>query len=117
MKQYYLFVFFSILFAGTIKSQSNKISEGPFSQLIIRGVILINGNGAPPIGPVDITVENDKIKAITVVGYPGVAIQESRRPILNNEGKESDATGMYILPGFIEMHGHIGGDGHGADWE
>ena len=117
MKQYYLFVFFSILFAGTIKSQSNKISEGPFSQLIIRGVILINGNGAPPIGPVDITVENDKITAITVVGYPGVAIQESRRPILNNEGKEIDATGMYILPGFIDMHGHIGGDAQGADWD
>ena len=117
MKQYYLFVFFSILFAGTIKSQSNKTAEGPFSQLIIRGAILINGNGAPPIGPVDITVENDRITAITVVGYPGVAIQESRRPFLNNEGKEIDATGMYILPGFIDMHGHIGGDSQGADWD
>ena len=51
MKQFYLFVIFSILFAGTIKSQSNKAAEGPFSQLIIRGVTLINGNGAPPIGP------------------------------------------------------------------
>ena len=106
MKQFFLFVFFSILFTGTIKSQ-----------LIIRGATLINGNGAPPIGPVDITVENDKITAITVVGYPGVAIQESRRPILNNEGKEIDATGMYILPGFIDMHGHIGGDAQGADWD
>ena len=117
MKQFYLFIIFSILFAGTIKSQSNKAAEGPFSQLIIRGVTLINGNGAPPIGPVDITVENDKITAITVVGYPGVAIEESRRPILNNEGKEMDATGMYILPGFIDMHGHIGGDAQGADWD
>lgn len=117
MKQFFLFVFFSILFTGTIKSQSNKASEGPFAQLIIRGATLINGNGAPPIGPVDITVENDKITAITVVGYPGVAIEESRRPILNNEGKEIDATGMYILPGFIDMHGHIGGDAQGADWD
>ena len=117
MKQFYLFIIFSILFAGTIKSQSNKAAEGPFSQLIIRGVTLINGNGAPPIGPVDITVENDKITAITVVGYPGVAIEESRRPILNNDGKEIDATGMYILPGFIDMHGHIGGDAQGADWD
>jgi imidazolonepropionase-like amidohydrolase len=117
MKQFFLFVFFSILFTGTIKSQSNKAAEGPFSQLIIRGATLINGNGAPPIGPVDITVENDKITAITVVGYPGVAIEESRRPILNNEGKEIDATGMYILPGFIDMHGHIGGDAQGADWD
>ena len=117
MKQFFLFVFFSILFTGTIKSQSNKAAEGPFSQLIIRGATLINGNGAPPIGPVDITVENDKITAITVVGYPGVAIEESRRPILNNEGKEIDATDMFILPGFIDMHGHIGGDAQGADWD
>jgi len=36
-------------------------SEGPFKQLIIRGVTLINGNGAPPIGPVDIVVENKLI--------------------------------------------------------
>ena len=28
-------------------------AEGPFDQLIIRGVTLINGNGAPPIGPVE----------------------------------------------------------------
>ena len=117
MKQFYLFVIFSILFAGTIKSQFNKTAEGPFSQLIIRGAILINGNGAPPIGPVDITVENDKITAINVVGYPGVAIEESRRPVLNNDGKEINATGMYILPGFIDMHGHIGGDAQGADWD
>ena len=34
-----------------------QLSEGPFEQLIIRGVTLINGNGAPPIGPVDVVVE------------------------------------------------------------
>lgn len=111
------FLFILLLIFGSIYVTSQELSEGPFSQLIIRGVTLINGNGAPPIGPVDITVENDKITAITVVGYPGVAIEESRRPILNNEGKEIDATGMYILPGFIDMHGHIGGDAQGADWD
>ena len=34
--------------------------EGPFKQLIIRGATLINGNGAPPIGPVDVVVEDNK---------------------------------------------------------
>ena len=43
---------------------SNAAAEGPFNQMIIRGAILINGNGAPPIGPVDITIENDKITGI-----------------------------------------------------
>ncbi|NBR73732.1 MAG: amidohydrolase, partial [Flavobacteriia bacterium] len=32
-------------------------------------------------------------------------------------GKEIDATGMYLLPGFIDMHGHIGGGAQGADWD
>ena len=92
-------------------------SEGPFKQLIIRGVTLINGNGAPPIGPVDIVVENNIIKKITVVGYPGVKIDPKNRPKLNASGKELDANGMFLLPGFIDMHGHIGGEAQGADWE
>lgn len=91
--------------------------EGPFSQLIIRGVTVINGDGAPPIGPVDIVVENNVIKNIRVVGYPGVPINPERRPKLDPGGKELDASGMYLLPGFVDMHGHIGGNAQGADWE
>ena len=103
----------TFFFSQLIFSQS----EGPFNQLIIRGVTLINGNGAPPIGPVDIVVENNIIKKITVVGYPGVKIDPKNRPKLNASGKELDATGMFLLPGFIDMHGHIGGEAQGADWE
>mgnify|MGYP006098241729 FL=1 len=81
--------------------------EGPFNQLIIRGATLINGNGAPPTGPVDVTIEKNKIVSIKNVGYPGLKINENRRPKLKNGGKEIDAHGMYLLPGFIDMHGHI----------
>ncbi len=95
----------------------NPMSEGPFDQLIIRGVTLINGNGAPPRGPVDIVVENNKITKIQVVGYPGVAIDDAKRPQLTANGKELDCTGMYLLPGFIDMHGHIGGIAQGADYD
>ena len=52
--------------------------EGPFNQLIIRGVTLINGNGAPPTGPVDVIVEKNKIVSIKNVGYPGLKINENR---------------------------------------
>ena len=62
-------------------------------------------------------VENNKIVNIQVVGYPGVEIDESKRPKLKAGGKELDANGMYVLPGFIDMHAHIGGTGQGADWE
>jgi hypothetical protein len=93
----------------------SPMSEGPFPQLIIRGVTLINGNGAPPISPVDIVVENNIIKKIQVVGYPGVAINEGKRPKLAAGGKELNCEGMYLLPGFVDMHGHIGGNSQGAD--
>jgi len=91
--------------------------DGPHNQLIIRGVTLINGNLAPPRGPVDIVVEGDRIKSINVVGYPGVEIKEDSRPQLKAGGKELDCTGMYLLPGFVDMHGHIGGKSQGADAE
>ena len=96
---------------------SAQLSEGPFEQLIIRGVTLINGNGAPPIGPVDVVVEKNIIREVSVVGYPGVKIDPKKRPELRNGGKEIDAHGMYLLPGFIDMHGHIGGVAQGADWD
>src|SRR6056297_3028815 len=52
--------------------------EGPFEQLILRGGILVNGAGAPPIGPVDIVIENKRIAEIAMVGAPGVDKQRSR---------------------------------------
>jgi len=98
----------------SILGQSNE-GDGPFSQLIIRGVTLINGNGAPPMGPVDIEVINNRIESIKVVGYPGVAIKDSDRPQLKEGGKELNCEGNYLLPGFVDMHGHIGGKAQGAE--
>ncbi len=91
------------------KAPEIKEGDGPYTQLIIRGIMLIDGTGAPPIGPVDIVVKQNRIAQIQTVGYPGVAINNERRPKLEAGGKELDCTGMYLLPGFIDMHGHIGG--------
>lgn len=104
-----LCAFFSLSFGQSTSG------DGPHSQLIIRGVTLINGNGAPPRGPIDIVVENNIIKDIRVVGYPNVPINQKRRPQLKKGGKELDATGMYLLPGFVDAHAHIGGVAQGAD--
>lgn len=108
---------FLLLFQFLLSYGQEKMSEGPFPQLIIRGVTLINGNGAPPRGPIDIVVENNKIVKIQVVGYPGVKIEDSKRPKLKPGGKELDCNGMYLLPGFVDMHGHIGGIAQGADYD
>lgn len=88
---------------------------GPFDRLIIRGATLIDGTGAPPIGPVDIVIEKNRIKEIVRVGHPGVPIREERRP--KDATYELDAHGMYVLPGFVDMHAHIGGVAQGTPAE
>ena len=111
-----LLLFTILLFEyGLLFAQTQ--GEGPYTQLIIRGVTLINGNGAPPVGPLDIVVENNRITDIKSVGYPGVPIESSKRPVLKTGGRELNAEGMYLLPGFVDMHGHIGGEAQGADPE
>lgn len=87
--------------------------EGPFPRLIIRAAILIDGSGAPPTGPVDVVIEGNRITQIATVGYPGVPIT-GRRPEARPGDKEIDATGMVLLPGFVDMHGHIGGVSQGT---
>lgn len=94
-----------------------KEGEGPYSQLIIRNVTVIDGTGAPPFGPADIVIERNRIVSVTAVGYPGVPVKDGRRPKRKEGGKEMDGKGMYVLPGFIDMHGHIGGAAQGTPAE
>jgi hypothetical protein len=112
-----LLVFPVFVFAQIKKAPETKDGDGPWDQLIIRGVILVNGTGSPPVGPVDIVIEKNRIKRVAIVGSPGVAINESRRPKLAEGGKELNCEGMYLLPGFIDMHGHIGGAEQGTPAE
>ena len=81
--------------------------EGPFERLIIRGATLIDGTGAPPIGPVDIVIEGNRIVEVQSVGYPGLPINEERRP--TGATREIDAHGSYVMPGIVDMHTHTGG--------
>lgn len=109
------FLLLGLFLLGTSLYGQQAFSEGPFNQLIIRGATLINGNGAPPIGPVDIVIEKNRITRVANVGFPGVAIQADKRPKLQPGGREIQADGMYVLPGFVDMHGHIGGSAQGAE--
>lgn len=94
-----------------------KEGKGPFTRLILRGLTLINSTGAPPYGPVDIVIEGNRIAEIKMVGYPGVAIEEKSRPKVNAGDEVMDCSGMYALPGFVDMHGHIGGKSQGTPSE
>ena len=104
-------------FAQIPKAPLKNEGDGPYTQLILRGVIMINGTGAPAMGPVDIVIEKNRIVQIANVGNPGVAINPNNRPKLKEGGKEMNLEGHYVLPGFIDMHGHIGGTGQGVNAE
>ncbi|WP_234736318.1 amidohydrolase family protein [Tellurirhabdus bombi] len=105
------------LVAQIEKAPARKEGEGGNTRLIIRGVTLINSTGAPPMGPVDIVVEKNRIAQIRQVGHPGVPINEKSRPKAENGDKELNCEGMYLMPGFVDMHGHIGGTGQGTPSE
>lgn len=81
--------------------------EGPFERLVIRGATLIDGTGAPPIGPVDIVIEGNRIVDVDSVGYPGLPIEEAERPDAGD--REIDAEGAFVMPGIVDMHTHTGG--------
>lgn len=80
--------------------------EGPFERLIIRGATLIDGSGAPARGPVDIVIEGNRIVEVKGVGAPHSPIDEDERP--TDATREIDASGSYVMPGFVNNHVHVG---------
>jgi hypothetical protein len=91
--------------------------EGPWRRLILRGVTLVDGTGAPPVGPVDIVVEGSRIREIKSVGAPGVPIDPKGRPKAEAGDKELELAGHFVLPGFVDLHGHLGGQEQGTPAE
>src|SRR2546427_9130594 len=87
---------------------------GPYKTMVVRGAMLIDGTGGPPRGPVDIVVENNRIAAIRNAGTPGMPLRPNRAP---KADYEIDATGMYVMPGFIDLHVHASGAPKNSDAE
>ena len=110
-KSTFLIFIISNLFSQTDKKSlvpgSNRSDgEGPYKRMVIRGATLINGTGSPPIGPVDIVIQDNRITDVRSVGYPGVPINENRRP--KKGDYEINAIGQYVMPGFVDLHAHAG---------
>ncbi len=119
MKKFILTLFLSVIAGFSVSAQMSDApdrseGEGPFGRLIIRGVTMIDGTGSPAAGPVDIVIEGNRIARIQNVGYPGLPIRENRRPKAGENDKVIEAEGMYVLPGFIDMHAHTGGGAQGT---
>lgn len=87
---------------------NRKRGDGPFGKLVIQGATMIDGTGAPPNSLVDILIEENVIKEIIVGGM-------SEKP--PEEAQIINANGMYVMPGFIDRHAHIGGIEQGVSAE
>ena len=92
---------YGVPIAGPAPERSE--GRGPFDDLLITNVMLINGEGAPPMGPVNIRVSGNRIASIGPAD-----------PAAAGEGTEVlEGSGLYALPGFVDAHAHIGTIGQG----
>jgi imidazolonepropionase-like amidohydrolase len=80
--------------------------EGPFDRLVIRHATVIDGSGAPAGGPMDIVIEGNRITAVVKTEYIAGDMRPADAP--GQASREIDATGMYVLPGFVDLHVHSG---------
>ncbi len=77
------------------------IKNGPYKRLVIRGTTVIDGTGAPPNGPMDIVIEQDRISEVRTVGHPGLPINPGARPQAGEH--EIDAEGMYVPVSYTHL--------------
>jgi imidazolonepropionase-like amidohydrolase len=88
-----------------------------YGRLVIRGATIVSGRGTPgtnrgmpPEGPVDIVIEGNTIvdivpmDAVNAAGYG----RNFQRPAGD---RVIDATGLFVVPGLVEMHAHLPSDG------
>ena len=106
-----------VAFASIPAAPDRDEGEGPYPQLILRGVTVVTGTGAPAHGPVDIVIEGNRITQVAIVGSANAPIDPKNRPALKPGGRELDLSGHYAMPGIVDMHGHIGGDEQGVTAE
>ena len=88
-----------------------------YGRLVIRNATILSGRGTPgtnrampPEGPVDIVIEGNTIvnmipvDPVNAAGY-GRSFQRATGDAV------IDATGLYVMPGLVEMHAHLPTDG------
>lgn len=100
----------ALLVPRAARAQAGPESAGPYDTLIIRGVTLIDGTGAPAKGPVDVVIKRNVIQDVLPADAIGRARLGAGSNKLEQTGPNSrviDGKGMYVIPGIIDMHMHF----------
>lgn len=83
-----------IVFSGCTSAPALQARSAP---LVLRGVTVIDGTGAPPYGNMDVVIEGERIAAI----HPSGSQRHAR------DATVLDLPGRYLLPGLIDTHAHV----------
>jgi len=89
-----------------------------YNRLLIRNAMVVDGAGNPARGPMDIVIEGSTIasirpaRPINEFGTPANPAPSAGRVPTRAAGAAEydrviDATGMYVTPGLVDLHGHI----------
>lgn len=91
------FIAATLLTAASLGAQPSTVSalhgRRP-ARLLIRGAMVVEGVGTPAAGPRDVLIEGNRIVEVGRVRDPGNATV-------------IDGAGRYVLPGLVNMHGHL----------
>ena len=101
--QFFNYLLALLLIVQCIKAKNR---DGPFGELVIINAMIIPGHGGPAYGPADIIIKNDLIDQI--ISYNGKTGRD-KNVSYPKADKIIDATGMYVMPGLIDLHAHIRG--------
>jgi hypothetical protein len=71
--------------AAPLSIPDRQRGEGPFERLILRGVIIVNGEGAPPVGPMDVLIEGNRIVEIRNLGLYKPVPESNRIPVQSGD--------------------------------
>ncbi len=100
-RRVYCQILFSVFLAGAagLAQTPTPHHAKRANQLVIANALMLDGNATPAEGPVDILIKQNRILRI--------ARANANADYRKTADAIIDATNHYVLPGFINMHGHL----------
>ena len=94
--------------AATALAQPPAASSGQrYNRLLIRNVMMIDGTGNPVRGPMDILIEGSTIRNVRMSRRTEFSGTPQGGDSTVRPDRVIDGTGMYVMPGIIDMHAHV----------